>query len=183
MRIPRRSRTPRRSPYDSAVRARQARLLIEEHRYQNAYDIYRTESPFQMSDEDARAAVTAVARQLARGWTSRADSLDQAGRTVEAARAFQQAIALDEGGGDIANGGTDWFNYGQFLRRRGADPRLVMASLLEAETLLAEVADSRLDTVRQVRMAVEHDHPDAAAEARKDPAAALAAARTAMSQR
>ncbi|MEP6917799.1 MAG: hypothetical protein ABJC89_19285, partial [Acidobacteriota bacterium] len=84
---------------------------------------------------------------------------------------------LDEQAGDSSLLGADWFNYGQFLRRRQAEPHLVLVSLLQAEHLLGLKGDERTATVRTARAAVEREHPEAIASARRSPAAALADAR------
>jgi len=199
------SRAAALNPYDLSVLGRRARILVEQHQYQEAYDLYSGYLARRPDDVDALVGAGTLAlelgkreeaverwqralvkdpsqrdarRYLAEIWANTADRLDREGRTAEAARAFRQALALDEGSVDGANEGADWFNYGQFLRRRGAEPRLVIACLLKAEELLAPTSDSRLQTVRDVRAAVEQDHPDAAEAARGDLAAALAAART-----
>ena len=126
--------------------------------------------------QSAPAGATAR-RHLGQLWAMRAERLDKAGRTVDAAHAFQQALAVDEQGDDAGRLGADWFNYGQFLRRHEADPHLVLACLLQAEELLAWKGDVRLETVRAAREAVEREHPAAAAAARQSLTEALAAAR------
>ena len=192
------------NPYDQLVRERKARLLIEQGAFQAAYDLYRRDSTSRLDgqalvnvgvlalrlgkEEEAltswqQAADTdpeplPLRRYLARAWAARADRLDQAGEIEAAARAFNRALALDDQVGDRANTATDWFNYGQFLKRQDVEPRLVLACLITAEELLAALSDSRLATVRDVRAAVERSHSEAAEAARKDLAGALAAART-----
>jgi hypothetical protein len=94
-------------------------------------------------------------------WAARADALERAGRTADAARAFQYALTLDEQSGDPATLGVDWFNYGQLLRRQQTPAPLVLACLMRAETLLTSRADARADTVQRARSEVEHEHPDA----------------------
>ena len=192
------------NPHDSSVRKRKARLLVEQHRDEEAYEEYRSYLTVHPDDSDALVNVGVLAMQLGREdeavqkwqaaldidpnketvrrylaqvWAGRADRFDQAGRTEEAGRAFQKALALDEWGRDRAVLGADWFNYGQFLRRHHEEPRLVLACLLEAEQLLERAKDSRLETVQAVRAAVEREQPDAMPAVRRSPAAALAAAR------
>jgi tetratricopeptide (TPR) repeat protein len=195
------SRAASLNPYDTAVLARQERLLIDQERYQEAYDLHRSYRAWRPQDADALVRAGALAlqlgkrdeaiaqwqsalkqvpthpeasRYLAQVWANTAERLDHDNKAVEAANAFRQALTLGQNAGDPAGAGTDWFNYGQFLRRRGAEPRLVMACLLRAEALVKS-DDSQLRTVREVREAVEREHPDAAASARKDPSAAVAA--------
>lgn len=192
------------NPYDSSVERRRARLLIEQQRYAEAYDAYQKylsafpkdgeallnigELAKQLGREDEAVARweaalpidrvrVSAARQLAQIWASRADRFDSANQITDAAHAFQRALAMDEHGGDPSELGVDWFNYGQFLRRRRVEPHLVLACLLQAETLLARQSDPRLATVQAERVAFEREQPDAMAEVRRSPAAALAAAR------
>jgi tetratricopeptide (TPR) repeat protein len=186
------------------VLGRRERLLIDQERYKEAYDLYRTYLAWRPEDADAMVRAGALAlnlgqqeealdhwrralthapkhpgasRYLAQVWANTAERLDRETRVVDAAQAFRQALALDQDAGDGASAGIDWFNYGQFLRRRGAEPRLVIACLLKAEGLLSAASDERLQAVREVREAVEAEHPDAAAAARQDPSAADAALR------
>ena len=191
------------NPHDSLVQQRKAALLIGQQRYREAYDDYARYLTAQPRDPDAlvNAGVLAmqlgmkddavrtwqaayrlnpnlesVRRYLAQYWAGRADTLDREGRTEEAGRAFRNTLALDDRGGEAAAAGADWFNYGQFLQRHDAEPRLVLACLISAEALLAKASDEQLVTVRTARTALERDHPDAAAAVQQSPGAALAAA-------
>ena len=202
--LPALSRAAALNPYDAAVLGRRERLLIQEQRYEDAYELYRTYLSWRPEDADAlvragtlalnlgkrdeaidywQRALTyapthpAASRYLAQVWANTAERLDTETRVVEAAQAFRRALALDQAAGDHASEGIDWFNYGQFLRRRGAEPRLIVACLLRAEDLLSAAPDERLQTVREVREAVEREYPDAASAARTDPSAAVAALR------
>jgi tetratricopeptide (TPR) repeat protein len=197
------SRAAALNPYDETVLARRERLLIEEKRFGELYEIYRGYIAWQPDDPDARVRAGTIALQLgkqedavahwqhaltvspghqeasgllAQVWANSAERFDRENRVVDAATAFRQALTLAAAAGDRGAAAIDWFNYGQFLRRRGAEPHLVMASLLKAEELLGP-SDDRLQTVREVREAVEREHPAAAAIARKDPLAAAAALR------
>jgi tetratricopeptide (TPR) repeat protein len=198
------SRAAALNPYDETVLARRERLLIEQKRFDELYDIYRSYISWQPDDPDARVRAGTIALQLGRQdeaiahwqhaltqspghpeasgllaqvWANSAERFDRENRVVDAATAYRQALTLAAAAGDRAAVAIDWFNYGQFLRRRGAEPRLVIASLLRAEALLAPIHDDRLETVREVRVAVEREHPAAAEIARKDPSAAEAALR------
>jgi tetratricopeptide (TPR) repeat protein len=192
------------NPYDSSVQRRRARLLIERQQYQDAYAEYQRYLSVHPEDGEALVNVGVLAfrlgredeavqrweaalgtdsgkvnarRYLAQLWAGRADGFDRAGRTADAAHAFQRVLALDEQGDDLATLGADWFNYGQLLRRHQAEPRLVLACLMHAEDLLTRTADSRAGTVQAVRAAFEREQPGAAAIVRRSPAEALAAAR------
>ena len=192
------------NPYDSSVQRRKARLLIEAHRYDEAYAEYqrylvaypedgeallnlgtlamqlgREEEAVQRWDAALKtdSARVNASRYLAHFWAGRADVLEQASRVSDAAHAYQRALSLDEQGGDGATLGVDWFNYGQFLRRHRAEPRLVLACLLRAEELLVHDSGERRGTVHEVRRAVELEEPGALAAVRRSPDTALAAAR------
>ena len=95
----------------------------------------------------------------------------------EAARAYREALALDEGTVDPASAGADWFNYGQFLKKRGLEPRLVAACFIKAEQLLATTSDSRVETVRDEISRFERDQPAAIKDARANLVGALSDAR------
>jgi tetratricopeptide (TPR) repeat protein len=191
------------NPYDGSVRRRTLKLLIEQHRYDEAYAAIERHLASHPADGEALlnagslskelgrpdeavarweaaldipASATAARTLLAQYWASRADEFEESGKTDEAARAFKQAIALGEQGGDRAALGADWFNYGQFLRRRGVDARLVVACLIRAEALLAERSDPRAAAVRPIREQVEREQPVAAAAARRSPEATLSEA-------
>jgi tetratricopeptide (TPR) repeat protein len=175
---------------------------MDQKRYDEAYDLYRSYLSWRRDDADAHTRAGAIALQLGRDdeairhwqhavsaaprhpeatrylaqiWANTAERLDKENRVVDAARAFREALALDQANRDRASEAIDWFNYGQFLRRRGAEPHLVIACLLKAETLLEGITDDRRQTVRDIREAVEREHPAAADLARKDPSVAMAA--------
>jgi tetratricopeptide (TPR) repeat protein len=193
------------NPYDSSVQRRRARALIEQGRYQEADAEYRRELAANPADAEAlvnlgvlatkfgkeddavlfweRARTvdpsnTTIAGYLAQVWADRADRFDKADRARDAAGAFQHALSAGERADDDPTLGADWFNYGQFLRRRAQDPRLVVACLLRSEQLLGTRSDPRLAAVQTERQAVERDHPDAAAAARASLDASIASARS-----
>ena len=193
------------NPYDSSVQRRTARVLIEQRRYQDAYAEYQRYLSIHPRDgeallnsgvlamrlgrndeamarwesiEEIDAVKPAARRYLGQVWATRADALEQAGRTADAAQAFQYALTLDEQDGDPTTLGVDWFNYGQFLRTHQNPAPLVLACLMRAETLLTSRADARALTVQHARCEVEHEHPDAAVIVRRAPDTALTAART-----
>jgi tetratricopeptide (TPR) repeat protein len=181
------------NPHDTAVQQRKARLLISQRRFHEAYDdylAYLVRQPrdvtalvnagvlaMQLGREsdavrkwetalDIDPALDRVPRYLAQFWAVRADTLERSGKTHDAGRAYRNALTLDQRAGDDAASGVDWFNYGQFLQRQNADPRIVLACFLHAETLLAGSGDGQLETVRTARAEVERTHPGATGEAR-----------------
>jgi tetratricopeptide (TPR) repeat protein len=191
------------NPHDTAVQQRKARLLINDRRFQEAYDDYQAYLIRQPQDVtalvnagvlamqlgmerdavrkwqtalDIDPALDRVPRYLAQFWAGRADVLERAGQTEDAGRAYRSALTFDERGGDDAASGVDWFNYGQFLRRRDIEPRIVMACLLHAETLLARGSGGQLETVRSAQAEVERAHPGATSAARQAQAASVAEA-------
>jgi tetratricopeptide (TPR) repeat protein len=192
------------NPFDAALLARRERLLVAEGRRQEAYDLYQSYLARQPDDADALARIgvlsfqlgrhdeavrhwqaalavnpkqAAARRYLAQIWANSAEQFEDKGQGAEAARAYREALALDEGSGDLANEGADWFNYGQFLKKHGAEPRLVAACLVRAEQLLAPTTDARLQTVRDALSALEREQPDDVKAARADLMRALNEAR------
>lgn len=70
---------------------------------------------------------------------------------VAAAAAYQRALAIDASLSDLVSSGSDWFNYGQFLRRQHQPERLVFASLLRAEEMVKSSPGAELTTIAQAR--------------------------------
>jgi tetratricopeptide (TPR) repeat protein len=110
-----------------------------------------------------------------------ADLQEKLNDTRGAAAAYQRALALDARAdaaksGDARNEATDWFNYGQFLRRRGQPEDLVYACLLRAEELLANSTGKDLETVHSERLQVEVRLGKKAAADQKDASNLLARA-------
>lgn len=70
---------------------------------------------------------------------------------VAAAAAYQRALAIDASLSDPVSAGSDWFNYGQFLRRQHQPERLVFASLLRAEEMVNSSPGAELTTIAQAR--------------------------------
>ena len=52
-----------------------------------------------------------------------------------AATAYQRALAIDASLSDTLSAASDWFNYGQFLKRQHQPERLVFACFLRAEEI------------------------------------------------
>src|SRR5579885_475689 len=61
-----------------------------------------------------------------------ADLQERQGNVRAALLAYQQALALDATLTDATGAATDWFNYGQFLRRQHAPDALVLACFAKA---------------------------------------------------
>jgi tetratricopeptide (TPR) repeat protein len=76
-----------------------------------------------------------------------AEVYEQRGDIANAARAFQQALVLDEKAGDPRSAATDWFNYAEFLQRQGQPERFAFACLLKSEELLSATPGEELSAV------------------------------------
>jgi tetratricopeptide (TPR) repeat protein len=68
-----------------------------------------------------------------------------------AAAAYQRALAIDASLTDPVSAGSDWFNYGQFLRRQYQPERLVFACFLHAEGLVNSTPGAELSAIAQAR--------------------------------
>ena len=68
-----------------------------------------------------------------------------------AAAAYQQALAIDASLSDPVSAGSDWFNYGQFLRRQHQPERLVFACFLRAEGLVNTTPGAELSAIAEAR--------------------------------
>jgi len=80
-----------------------------------------------------------------------ADFEEKRKSTAAAAAGYQRALAIDASLSDPVGAGSDWFNYGQFLRRQYQAERLVFACLLRAEELASTTAGAELNTIAQAR--------------------------------
>jgi tetratricopeptide (TPR) repeat protein len=90
---------------------------------------------------------------------------------VAAAAAYQRALAIDATLSDPVSAGSDWFNYGQFLRRQHQPERLVFASLLRAEETVNSSPGAELTTIAQARAESEARLGREAAAVRRSSAA------------
>jgi tetratricopeptide (TPR) repeat protein len=106
----------------------------------------------------------------------RADLQDKTGDMAAAAQSFQRGLALDSKIGDPRSGAFDWFNYGQFLRRRNQPDEIVYACFLHAESLLAGTNGSERATVQAERHQVASKMGKKADAAQKELPALLARA-------
>jgi tetratricopeptide (TPR) repeat protein len=92
---------------------------------------------------------------------------------VAAAAAYQRALAIDASPSDPVSAGSDWFNYGQFLRRQHQPERLVFASLLRAEEMVNSSPGAELTTIAQARAESEARLGHEAAAVRRSSAAVV----------
>jgi tetratricopeptide (TPR) repeat protein len=67
-----------------------------------------------------------------------ADLQDRQGDVGGALRSYQEALGLDAGSDDLRSAGIDWLNYGQFLRRRGAEEEFAYGCFVRARELLRQ---------------------------------------------
>jgi len=107
-----------------------------------------------------------------------ADLQDKMGDARAAQESYKRGLLLDTKNGDPQSEGVDWFNYGQFLRRRGLGDELAFACFLRAEDLLASAKSGgpELETVLTARKEMESRLGKKAAAARRDRTALLARA-------
>jgi len=70
---------------------------------------------------------------------------EHAGSISDAASLLQQALIIDETEGEPRAAAIDWYNYGQFLRRRKQPERLVYACFYRAQDLLSTNPGRELD--------------------------------------
>ena len=97
-----------------------------------------------------------------------ADLQEKKGNAQSAAHSYQRSLALDATAGDPRSEAFDWFNYGQFLRRRGQPEELAYACFLKAENLLGGAGGTDLKTIQTIRRDVESRLGKKAAAAEKD---------------
>jgi tetratricopeptide (TPR) repeat protein len=83
------------------------------------------------------------------------DYQEKIGDKAGAAHSFQRGLSLDANLEDPRSQAFDWFNYGQFLRRRGVELELAYACYLRAEILLAGKGGENQQTVETARHEVE----------------------------
>jgi len=80
---------------------------------------------------------------------------ERRGDAVGAALDFQKALRLDASLSDPRSAASDWFNYGQFLRRRHQPEKLVFACFLQAEELVSAIPGEELSAIVHARMESE----------------------------
>jgi len=85
------------------------------------------------------------------GLVHRADLEEKSGNAGAAAQDYQRALEFDASLSDRLGAGTDWFNYGQFLRRQHQPERLVFACFLQAEELAQAISGEALKAISGAR--------------------------------
>jgi tetratricopeptide (TPR) repeat protein len=80
-----------------------------------------------------------------------AEVQERNGEFAAAAQSFQDAVTLDETRGEPQAAASDWFNYGQFLRRQNQSDRLVFACFYRAEDLMSTTPGEQLSTIVKAR--------------------------------
>ncbi|HMI51820.1 MAG TPA: hypothetical protein VK525_09925 [Candidatus Saccharimonadales bacterium] len=80
---------------------------------------------------------------------------ERRGEAAEAALDFQKALRLDASLSDPRSAASDWFNYGQFLRRQQQPEKLVFACFLQAEELVSAIPGDELSAIVHARMESE----------------------------
>ena len=83
------------------------------------------------------------------------DYQEKVGDAAGAAHSFQRGLSLDANFKDPRSEAFDWFNYGQFLRRRGVDLELAYACYLRAEILLGGKGGENQQTVETAHREME----------------------------
>ena len=105
-----------------------------------------------------------------------ADLQEKAGNISAAAASHQRGLALDAKAKDVQGEASDWFNYGQFLRRHALPDNLVYACLVRAEDLLVGQGGKELLTVQAARREMEAHLHQKPADVHKDLPKLLASA-------
>jgi tetratricopeptide (TPR) repeat protein len=111
-------------------------------------------------------------------WAHLAEVQEASGDASAATASHQRTLVLDSKSGDKLAEAVDWFNYGQFLRRKGASAELAFACVLQAEDLLKPTGGEQYETVLKVRQQLEQQIGSKSATVRKNLPAYLAQAST-----
>ncbi len=80
-----------------------------------------------------------------------AEIQERTGEIAAAAQSFQDAVTLDETRGEPRAAASDWFNFGQFLRRQNQSERLVFACFYRAEDLMSTTPGAQLSAIVKAR--------------------------------
>jgi tetratricopeptide (TPR) repeat protein len=113
------------------------------HHDQEALKSYQTAAQFAQKLGDASLQSLALAHA--------AEVQEKRGDFAGALTSFQQALSLDDKADDARSSATDWFNYAQFLRRRGQPVRLVYACLLKSGDLLSTTPGEELTAISKAQ--------------------------------
>jgi tetratricopeptide (TPR) repeat protein len=76
-----------------------------------------------------------------------ADAAERSGSAGDASQYFQEALIIDETEGDPKTAATDWYNYGQFLRRHNQPEQLVFACFFRAQDLMSTNPGPELNAI------------------------------------
>jgi tetratricopeptide (TPR) repeat protein len=131
-----------------------------------ALEAYQSAATLAERAHDARLESLAFAH--------RADLLDKNGDAAGAARSYRRGLALDAGTADPRSEAIDWFDYGQFLRRRGLPGKFPYACFVHAEEMLEPQAGSDFDAVAEIRGEMERQLGAESVAVRKNLPAVLA---------
>jgi tetratricopeptide (TPR) repeat protein len=104
---------------------------------------------FQLAREMAEQASQPKLQSLA--LMHLADAQEKSKDLRGALASYQNALKLDATAGDSYAEGLDWFNYGQFLRRRNVEDVLVYACFVRAEALMSAKPGAEFDTAQAIR--------------------------------
>lgn len=80
-----------------------------------------------------------------------ADLQEKQGDIAGAAQSYQRALRVDAGETDAKSVASDWFNYGEFLRKEKQPERFVFACFRRAEDEVKNSPGQELDTIKQAR--------------------------------
>ena len=107
-----------------------------------------------------------------------ADLQEKLDNAAAATEHYQHALTIDASLSDPLSTGSDWLNYGQFLRRQRQSERLVFACLLHAEELAHATPGPALTAITKARLESEVRLGHEAAAVRRSSAAFLKEALT-----
>ncbi|HTQ61878.1 MAG TPA: tetratricopeptide repeat protein [Candidatus Solibacter sp.] len=80
-----------------------------------------------------------------------ADLQEKQGDAGGAVQSYQHALRLDAGLSDARSAASDWFNYGQFLRKHQQPERLVFACFLRAENAIEKTPGDEFRVITEAR--------------------------------
>jgi len=110
------------------------------------------------------------------GLVHRAELDENQGKLAAAAQDYQQALKIDASLSDPLSAGTDWLNYGQFLRRQNQPERLVLACFLHAEDLARAAPGDAFKAISDARAESEARLGSQARDIRRSPEPSLSEA-------
>lgn len=84
-----------------------------------------------------------------------ADLQEGEGDAAIALVSYQRALRMDESLQDSTVAAVDWFNFGQFLRRRKQPDKLALACILQAEKMMGSQTSAEGSAIRQAKKELE----------------------------